>query len=305
MTADSPIAGADRPALLRARRTEAALLATPALIPVVLFSVVPLLLGMLLAFTQSSLAPGAPINFVGTRNFTRLVHFTAFWQSFRIGLVWAMTTTFGQFICGLGLSLLLNTDLRFRVIARVLALLPWAMPPVAVAITWQMIYSPVHGPLDWLVSAFGGTSGINWLGSFSLALPAVVLVGIWAGMPQNTIVLLAGLQQIPGELYEAATVDGAGAWRRFVHVTWPGLRRIVVSITALSFIWNFNSFGLVYVMTQGGPGGKTLLPMLFTYLEAFGSRDFGMAAAMGDVIVVFLVIILALYLRIQMRGERL
>jgi multiple sugar transport system permease protein len=195
---------------------------------------------------------------------------------------------------GLALALLLNTDLRFRGFVRVLAVVPWAMPPVVVAIMWQAIYSPTHGPLNWLIGALGGPSDINWLGNFSLALPSVILVGVWAGMPQNTISMLAGLQQIPIELLEAARVDGAGAWSRFIHVTLPALRPVIIAIGSLSLIWNFNSFGIVYVMTGGGPGGQTLLPMLYVYNEAFHNGNTGVAAAMTDVILVLVLVILGL-----------
>jgi multiple sugar transport system permease protein len=151
--------------------------------------------------------------------------------------------------------------------------------------------------------AAGLDGDINWLGDFSTALPAVIVVGVWAGMPQTTITLLAGMQAIDTSLHEAAAVDGAGTWRRFWHVTLPGLRPVIVAITSLDFIWNFNSFGLVYVMTAGGPGGQTMLPMLFAYNEAFRYGNFGMAAAMGNVMVVLIVALLLFYLRSQLRRQ--
>jgi len=168
---------------------------------------------------------------------------------------------------------------------------------------WRMIYAP-NGPLNNLIGALGGPESTNWLGDFNTALPAVIVVGVWVGMPQTTITLLAGLQQVPMELNEAASVDGANAGRRFWHIWLPSLRPIIASITSLNFIWNFNSFGLVYVMTEGGPGGKTMLPMLFTYLEAFKNRNTGYAAAMGDVLVLVVVLLLSAYLWAQFRGER-
>lgn len=167
-----------------------------------------------------------------------------------------------------------------------------------------MIYSPNAGPLNAVLGAVGLPDSINWLGNFDTALPAVVVVGVWLGMPQTTVTLLAGLQQIPGELYEAASMDGANAVRRFSSVTVPSLRPILTSITSLNFIWNFNSFSLVYVLTEGGPGGKTMLPMLFTYLEAFKNRNIGYAAAMGVVLVVVVVLLLAAYLWSQFREEK-
>jgi len=178
------------------------------------------------------------------------------------------------------------------------------MPPVVVGILWKLVYHPDAGLLNEFFYRVGADGlRTNWLGDFSTALPAVIIVGVWAGMPQTTVVLLAGLQGVPRELHEAAAVDGAGSWRRFVSVTLPQLRPIIFAITSLDFIWNFNSFGLVYVLTAGGPGGKTMLPMLFAYNEAFRYGNFGMAAAMGDVMVVVIIVFLAFYLRNRLRSQ--
>ncbi|RPF29065.1 carbohydrate ABC transporter permease [Georgenia muralis] len=288
----------------KAKRREAIALVLPSLLPILLLSVAPLLVGVLLAFTDARLVRNPEYAFVGIDNFTRLLDNSFFWDSFRIGMVWAVSVTLLQLLAGMGLALLLNSDLRFQGLTRVLALIPWAMPPVVVAIMWRMIYSPNAGPLNAVLGAVGLPDSINWLGNFDTALPAVVVVGVWLGMPQTTVTLLAGLQQIPGELYEAASMDGANAVRRFSSVTVPSLRPILTSITSLNFIWNFNSFSLVYVLTEGGPGGKTMLPMLFTYLEAFKNRNIGYAAAMGVVLVVVVVLLLAAYLWSQFREEK-
>ncbi|HEV6953714.1 MAG TPA: sugar ABC transporter permease [Promicromonospora sp.] len=288
----------------RARRREAAALVLPSLLPILVLSVAPLLIGVLLAFTDAELVRRPEYTFVGVDNFVRLAGNSFFWESFRIGLVWAVSVTVLQLVAALGLALLLNSGLRLQGLTRVLALIPWAMPPVVVAIMWKMIYSPNAGPLNAALGAVGLPDDINWLADFSTALPAVIVVGVWVGMPQTTVTLLAGLQQIPTELNEAAAMDGANAWRRFWAVTLPSLRPIVASITSLNFIWNFNSFSLVYVLTEGGPGGRTMLPMLFTYLEAFKNRNIGYAAAMGVVLVVVVVVLLTLYLRTQLREDR-
>lgn len=285
------------------QRREAIALVVPSLIPIVIFSVLPLLQGVWYAFTDATLRRNDTADFVGIDNFTRLAGDSFFWNSFKIGLIWAVSVTALQLILSLGLALLLNSNLRFRSLTRLLALIPWAMPPVVVAIMWTMIYTPNGGPLNAALGAFGLPSDMNWLGDFNTALPAVIVVGVWVGMPQTTVTLLAGLQQIPTELTEAAAVDGATAWQRFRAVVLPSLRPIVVSITSLNFIWNFNSFGLVYVMTEGGPGGKTMLPMLFTYLEAFKNRNIGYAAAMGVVLVIVVVLLLAGFLRSQFKKE--
>ncbi|WP_431277756.1 carbohydrate ABC transporter permease [Leifsonia poae] len=282
---------------------DAWLLVLPALIPVVIFSVYPLVQGILLGFTDARAGLNLPVNFNGIDNYTKLSTNQLFWNSFGIGLVWAFSVTILQFLASLGLALLLNAKLRFRWLARTLALVPWAMPPVIIAIMWRLMLNPSYGPINQTLKGLGLPSDINWLGNASIALPVVIIVGVWAGMPQTTITLLAGLQGVQTELLEAAAIDGAGTWSRFWHVILPALRPIIIAITTLDLIWNFNSFALVYVLTAGGPGGTTMLPMLFAYNEAFRYGNFGYAAAMGNVMVVVIAIFLFVYLRGQMRSR--
>ena len=244
-------------------------------------------------------APASDVetNFVGLDNFRELIHDDLFVNAFKIGLIWAVTVTAIQFVLALGLALLLTQNLHGRWLARSLALVPWAMPPVVVGIMWKLVYQPQAGVLNELLRR-GNLPGENldWLSSFSWALPAVIVVGVWAGMPQTTIALLAGLQAIPDDMHEAAAVDGATAWQRFRTITWPQLRPVIVAITTLDIIWNFNSFGLVYVLTEGGPAGKTELPMLFAYNQAFRYGEFGYAAALGCAMVVVIASGLVFYL---------
>ncbi|MBE1487612.1 carbohydrate ABC transporter permease [Plantactinospora soyae] len=278
------------------------LLLLPSLLPVLVFSVFPLLRGIYLGFTDAKAGRNVTISFTGLENYRELLSDSLFWSSFRIGLVWAFSVTVLQFLLALGLALLLNQRLRFRGAARVLAVVPWAMPPVVVGILWRLVYHPDAGLLNEFLHRIGADGmRTTWLGDFNTALPAVIIVGVWAGMPQTTVVLLAGLQGVPRELHEAAAVDGASAWQRFRSVTLPSLMPVIVAITSLDFIWNFNSFGLVYVLTAGGPGGKTMLPMLFAYEEAFRYGNYGYAAALGNVMVVIVVALLALYLRRRLR----
>jgi multiple sugar transport system permease protein len=288
--------------LTASRRREQWLLVLPALLPVLLFSVLPLVRGVTLGFTDARAGFNLPTHFNGVTNFVTLGHNGLFWNSFKIGMIWSVSVTVLQFLLSLGLAMLLNQPLRLRWLARTLSLVPWAMPPVIVAIMWRLLFDPTVGPVSAALHGLHLTSStINLLGDFSTALPAVIVVGVWAGMPQTTVTLLAGLQSVPAELHEAAAIDGAGSWARFRYVTWPSLRPVVMAITSLDFIWNFNSFGLVYVMTAGGPGGKTMLPMLFAYNEAFRYGNFGYASAMGDVMVVLVVLLMLVYLRARLR----
>ncbi|WP_049567243.1 carbohydrate ABC transporter permease [Nonomuraea sp. SBT364] len=268
----------------------------PALVPVVLFSVGPLLYGIGLAFTDAEAGRNHETTFVGLANFVDLLGDDDFWSSMRIGLIWSVTVTVLQFLASLGLALLLNQKLFLRGLARVLAVVPWAMPPVVIGLMWRLVYHPDAG----IVNSTLGTD-INWLADFSWALPAIIVMGIWSGMPQTTVVLLAGLQNVPKELYEAGAMDGAGTWRKFWSITLPQLRPIIVTITSLDFVWNVNQFSLVYVLTQGGPGGQTRLPMLFAYEEAFRYGFFGYAAALGVSIVIVVLALLGVYLWRQLR----
>ena len=246
---------------------EAIFLFLPALLPVLVLSVYPLIRGIALGFTDARAGLHVETDFVGFDNFSKLLHNHLFWDSFRIGVIWTLSVTILQFVAALGLALLLNTDLKFRGVARTLALIPWAMPPVVVAIMWRLLLHPTNGPVNEILQNLHLTDHLD------------------------------------RTLYEAAAVDGAGAWSQFWNITLPQLRTVIVAITSLDMIWNFNSFGLVYVLTAGGPGGKTMLPMLFAYNEAFRYGNFGMAAAMGDVMVVIIILFLFFYLRNRLRSE--
>ncbi|MFI7101010.1 carbohydrate ABC transporter permease [Streptomyces sp. NPDC050161] len=297
--------GADRTGARRADHG-AWFLVLPALLPILVLSVGPLLYGIGLAFTDAQSGRTRSARWTGLLNFSDLLHDTLFWESFRIGLLWAVGVTVPQFFLALGLALLLNLDLRMRWLARALAIIPWAMPEVVVGIMWRLVYHPDAGILNETLRGLGllgATGGRDWLSGLATALPAVIVVGVWAGMPQTTVSLLAGLQNVPQELHEAAAMDGAGAWRRFCTVTWPALRPVALAVTALNFIWNFNSFALVYVLTDGGPGGRTRLPMLFAYEEAFRYGQFGYAAAMGLAMVAVISVLLAVYLAGRLKGE--
>lgn len=301
--------GAQRPANRRQPRARPQFgagsgLLVPALIPVVVFSVAPLLYGIYLGFTDARAGRTSTTTFTGFENYSQLLQDDAFWQSFRTGLIWAVSVTTLQFVLGMGLALLLNARLHFTWLARTLVIVPWAMPPVVVSVMWRLVYNPDAGILNNVLRTLGLTDGqTEWLTNFSLALPAVIAVGVWAGMPQTTIVLLAGLQNVSTDRIEAAAIDGAGAWQRLRAVTLPAMRPVIVAIVSLNFIWNINSFDLVYVLTQGGPGGETRLPMLFAYEEAFRYGFFGYAAALGNAIVLVVVALMFLVLRGRLRGD--
>ena len=310
----SAVPEAGRPPFSRGRRNrsgtglsgrETMLLLIPAMLPIVVLSVAPLARGIYLGFTDARAGLNVKTSFIGLDNFRALLQDDLFVNSFKIGLIWSVAVTAIGFFFAFGLVLLLSQQLHGRWLARSLALVPWAMPAVIVGIMWKLFYQPQAGVLNEILRR-GHIPGENtdWLSSFSLALPAVIVVGVWAGMPQTTVALLAGLQAIQDELHEAAAVDGASAWQRFRTITLPQLRPVIIAITTLDFIWNFNSFGLVYVLTEGGPAGKTQLPMLFAYNQAFEYGEFGYASALGNAMVVVIACALVFYLWGRLKETR-
>jgi multiple sugar transport system permease protein len=157
--------------------------------------------------------------------------------------------------------------------------------------------NPEWGVINTLIFKLTGLDGPNWLNDPALALSFSMLMHIWKSLPFWTLILVAARLAIPKEQYEAAAVDGATTWQRFRTITLPQLRPVIVAITTLDLIWNFNSFGLVYVLTLGGPGHATELPMLFAYNEAFKYGEFGYAAALGDAMVIVIACILVFTIR--------
>ncbi|OGU65050.1 MAG: transporter [Ignavibacteria bacterium RIFCSPHIGHO2_02_FULL_56_12] len=288
----------------RAARSRSQLvLLLPALIPVFLLSVVPLLRGVYLGFTDYTL--GDPIGFNGIANYIRMAEDVFFWKSFQVGFVWTLIVTVGQVLLGLCLALLLSRKVRFNSWYSAIMLVPWAMPPIIRGIVWRQVYDPDAGILNGvLINAGIIDQQINWLSSFEYVIPAVIVAGIWGEIPKAAVFLLAGLQSIPKDLYEAVRVDGADRWREFRHITLPMLSPVLAAVVSLSFMWNFNTFGIVWVLTQGGPGGLTRLPMLAAYEEAFRYGYVGYAAAIGNVMVLVISVVLFGYLRVQLKESR-
>lgn len=272
----------------------------PVILLVSVFSLFPLLRGIYLGFTDYRL--GDPISFNGIENYIQLFNDEYFWYSFKIGMVWTLVVTALQVSLGLGLALLLNTKIRFVSFYTILILLPWATPPIIRGILWRQMYEPNAGAVNIILSDIGLISGpINWLSSFEYVIPAVIVAGVWGEVSKAAIFLLAGLQTISHDLYEAGKIDGAGMWDQFMHITLPMLKPVLAAIVSLTFMWNFNTFGLIWVLTQGGPGGMTRLPMLAAYEEGFRYGYIGYAAAIGNVMIIVLSVMLFLYIRVQLR----
>jgi multiple sugar transport system permease protein len=276
----------------------------PAIVPLVLISVIPMVQATYTAFTDQVAGFNVKSKFIGLENFSRLFSDHLFWSSFKIGIVWAVSVTTLAMVLGFGLALILNQKLRFLGLMRVLALVPWAMPPVTVAIMWQLVLNPTISPIDTIFRFLHFPNPETYyLGSFETAFPTVIVIGAWVAMPIITISILAAIQSIPTEIIEAALLDGANAWQRFRYVTIPAVRMITTSLVALNIIWNFGSFGLIWVLTAGGPGGQTFVPALFVYNESFKYGNYGYAAAMGVMMMLAVLGSLGVYLKASKRKD--
>jgi multiple sugar transport system permease protein len=204
---------------------------------------------------------------------------------------------------GLGLALLVHQALPGRGIFRSFLMLPWAMPAFVAFLTWRVLYQPIGGGINLILTATGIHSGIvDWLGQRSTAMPAVIFATVWRGFPFWFVSILAALQAVPKELYEAARVDGASAWQQFWTVTVPGIRQVVIVTTLLSSIWTANSFENVWLLTQGGPSDATIV---FPVLAYFGmqTQRIGEAAAVSVYTLPVLIVLVLLATSLMLRDE--
>ena len=201
-------------------------------------------------------------------------------------------------VLGLGMALVLNSAIRARRLFRIVALLPWTVPDVVAGLVWGWMYDPLSGILNDALLRLGViTSPIEWLATPSLVMPSVILADVWRGYPFVMLVLLAGLQAIPKEEYEAAKVDGANAFQEFFHVTLPHLGRMVAIATILDVIWQARRFGLIWVMTEGGPARPTEILSVLAYRQYFKFFNFEYASAMAVVLALILVVVGLPYVR--------
>lgn len=255
----------------------------------------PFIIGVRFAFYQKSLI--YPIErFVGLSNFFNLISDERFIRSFTNTCVWTLLITTGNLLVGMCLALLLHQRFRGRALFRSLWLLPWALPTIVASLMWRWMYEPESGILNYFMQLMG-LPKLLYLSSPTTALISVIIVSIWKSYPFVMVTILAALQSVPSDLYEAASIDGAGVWQRFFRITLPYIVPVILVVTILEMIWNFNHFDIVYQLTQGGPGDSTMLLSTVVYMTGFGATRLGYASAMAVVMMLFLVILSLIYIR--------
>lgn len=240
-------------------------------------------------------------DFVGLQNYIDLVSDSGFWNSIRVTAVYSAGTVAGTLVLGLLLAVLLNRKFRGRGALRTLLIVPWAMPLVPVALIFHWALDPQYGIIRAGWTALGGVYP-GLLIEPAWTLPTVIAIQIWRYLPFAALMYLAGLQNIPRELYEAAETDGAGVVGSFRHVTMPGVRTVTTMLSLLITIWSFGTnMTIVFLLTHGGPNGATDLLALAAYSKAFDEFDFGTASTIGTIVLIISGVFAGLYLYVTRR----
>ena len=280
------------------------LFVTPALLLIGVFFVIPVLAVFVLSFTDFDIySIGDPANtrFIGLENYHALLTSQLFWTALKNTAYYVVVGGPLSVATSLCAAVLIDAKLtRWKPVFRSAFFAPWVTTLVAVALVWRYLYHPQYGPLNALLGVFG-IGPIDWLGNPHWAMPAIILVSLWKNFGYNMLVFLAGLQTIPPELYEAADLDDAGAWRRFRHVTLPLLGPTFVFVGIVTMIAAFQIFSEPYVMTQGGPLKSTLTLVLFMYEQGFRWWRLGFAAAVA--VVLFLLTLAGTAVQLRLRRE--
>ena len=275
------------------------LMLTPPVLFLLAFLGYPFFYGVYLSFFRREVA--GPATFVGLGNFVTLANDPIFWQSVGNTVKFTGVATILKALGGLGMALVMNQNFRMKAITRALLLLPFIVPTVLSTVAWQWILDPGMGLFNRLLVESGlATKGPSWLGTPTLAMVSIIMVNVWRGLPFFGISILAGLQTIPVELHESATIDGAGTWGRFLHVTLPSLLPVIFIVTTFSIILTFFDFQLVYVLTGGGPANSTHLMATYAYSLSMGAGQMGLGSAVALSMVPvlgLLLVLLTLYVR--------
>ncbi|MFE0335908.1 carbohydrate ABC transporter permease, partial [Streptomyces sp. NPDC058955] len=275
----------------------------------------PLVRGIYLSFTDANernVARSIGVNeipatyeFIGLDNYTDAITGSQFLGTLGWTIVWTVSCVALTFVLGLALANILNRKIAGRSVYRMMLILPWAVPGFVSVFAWRFLYDERRGLLNQILSGVG-LDAVPWLNDPLMAKFAVIAVNVWLGVPFMMVALLGGLQSIPGELYEAAEMDGANAWQRFRNITMPGLRSVSTTVLLLSTIWTFNMFPVIFLLTRGGPGEATQILVTQAYKFSFeiSPRDFAQSSTWGVLILVLLMIFAAIYQRVlRKQGE--
>lgn len=281
-----------------------ALFLGPSLTVLTVFFFIPVLAAFVFSFTDFniySLGNISYLRFIGLKNYETLIHTDLFWKALRNTFYFVLVGGPLSVAASLGAALLLNSKLiKFKGIFRLVYFLPVVTTLVAVAIVWRYIYHPRFGLLNYILG-FIGINPIDWLGDPLLAMPAIIILAVWKNFGYNMIIFIAGLQNIPEDLYEAASIEGASGWQQFKSITIPMLAPTTFFISIITMIGYFQLFAEPYVMTQGGPLNSTLSIVLYMYQEGFRWWNIGYSTSIAFAL--FIIILIGTIIQFRLQKE--
>ena len=302
--ADRAAAGHGRRRLLRGLVPHGYL--GPTVVLIAGLMVIPIVMVISYSFKDNVIVQDNPV-FVGLANYATVLTDPDFLQALKNTLIFIVLSTVVHLLLGLAFAMMLNSKMlgRFtKALFRIVYILPWLFTVAVVAVVWRLMLDP-FGVINYLLQKFGlADKEIDWLGSPDTALWSLTFINIWAGYPFFMISILAGLQGIPGDLYEAAAVDGAGSMHQFRYVTIPQLKPVLISMAVLDLIWTSQQFALIWMTTGGGPLGTTEMLSTYTYKQAFSSYEFSTASAAAVIILLITMILAIFYVRNQQKAAR-
>ena len=271
----------------------------PTILGLTVFSAGAVVASFLISFTAWDMI--TPPELVWLENYLSLWRSDLFWEVVIHTLYFIVLAVPLSVSCSLALALAANTELRGITFFRTAYFLPVVSSMIAVALVWSWIFNPEYGLLNYLIRMMFGVQGPAWLDSTTWALPAMVIVTVWKGLGYSMVIFLAGLQNIPQDLYHAATIDGAGVWKRFRHITLPNLSPTTFFVLVITLINAFQVFEQTYVLTRGGPANSTLTMSYYIYQNAFQYFQMGKAAALSYVLFAAIFVVTLVQFRIQKR----
>ena len=279
------------------------LILLPSLLLISFIMIYPLIEGFLTSFKRYDLITPDERGFIGFQNYLRLFKDPIFYEVLKNTFIIIISIIIGSFIIGLFFALLLNQKIKLKNIFRGLILVSWIMPGVVTSLLFLYMFNSEVGIVNHILKSLGIiTKNISWFGNTNAALFAVIATSIWTQFPFFMLMFLAALQTIPEDIIEASQIDGVNIIQRFLHITLPYLKNIMLITSTLMVIWNFNSFDIIWTLSKGGPNYATSTLSIYTYIVAFAHYDIGYATSIG---VVWLLILLAFsYFFIRVMGTK-
>lgn len=277
-------------------KVTAILLLMPAVIFLLGLIAYPLVKVVFDSFSYSHLINKTLSGFAGLNNFKKVVSDEHFTQALINTVVWTVFSVLGEYVLGLGSAVLLNQDIKGRTVFRIFIFIPWLVPIIVAGMTWSWILNPDFGILNNLLVNFHFIkTPINFLGDKNLAMASVIFINIWRSFPYYTISILAALQSIPSDIQEAASIDGAGMFKRFFKITLPQLKSVSLVLVFIHIIWTSINFDFIWILTQGGPNYATETLPLMIYRYSMKLFDVGAASALSTIMIIFMTVLFVFY----------